>query len=250
MDKSNIVVFKNGGKLSKNEKWYFNNEPLKVVSYYKYLGIYFSNRLKWTYCCKTLRMQCEKALNMIKHCMCKLGTRDINLGFKLFDSMVAPILYYGAELWGTEKVKDIETVQNKFCKWLLGMGQKTNNHIAGGEFGRHELYIIMRVNLISIFYTYNAWRITDFQNYAIIIKMFKMNEHGRINWCSKVQRLLFSNGFGVVWENQGVGDTKLFIHLFKQRLKDINLQTWMNTSELIRQLFNVMVMHMVEVIKK
>ncbi|CAG2232167.1 unnamed protein product [Mytilus edulis] len=118
MDKSNIVVFKNGGKLSKNEKWYFNNEPLKVVSYYKYLGIYFSNRLKWTYCCKTLRMQCEKALNMIKHCMCKLGTRDINLGFKLFDSMVAPILYYGAELWGTEKVKDIETVQNKFCDKL------------------------------------------------------------------------------------------------------------------------------------
>ena len=27
--------------------------------------------------------------------------------------------------------------------------------------------------------------------------MFKMNEHGRLNWCSKVQRLLFSNGFGV-----------------------------------------------------
>ncbi|CAC5412736.1 unnamed protein product [Mytilus coruscus] len=98
MDKSNIVVLKNGGELSKNEEWYFNNELLKVVSYDKYLGIYFSNRLKWTCCCKTLRMQCEKALNMIKHCMCKLGTRNINLGFKLFDSMVAPTPYYGAEL--------------------------------------------------------------------------------------------------------------------------------------------------------
>jgi hypothetical protein len=33
--------------------------------------------------------------------------------------MVAPILYYGAEIWGTDKVKEIETVQNKFCKWLF-----------------------------------------------------------------------------------------------------------------------------------
>jgi hypothetical protein len=47
----------------------------------------------------------------------------------------------GAEIWGTDKVKDIETVQNKFCKWLLATGQTTNNHIARGECGRYELYI-------------------------------------------------------------------------------------------------------------
>ncbi|CAC5403534.1 unnamed protein product [Mytilus coruscus] len=225
MDKSNIVVFKNGGKLFKNEKWYFKNESLKVVSYYKYLGIYFSNRLTWTCCCKTLRIQREKALNMIKHCMCKLGTRDINLGFKLFDSVVAPILYYGAELWDTEKVKDIETVQNKFGKWLLGMGQKTNNHIERGECGRHELYINYVCKPIKYFLHLQC--MDDSRLLKLCYRMmFKMNEHGRINWCSKVQGLLFSNGFGVVWENQGVGDTRLFMNLFKQRLKDINLQTW------------------------
>jgi hypothetical protein len=46
MDKSNIIVFKNGGNLSKNEKWYFKDELIKVVSYYKYLGVFFSSRLK------------------------------------------------------------------------------------------------------------------------------------------------------------------------------------------------------------
>lgn len=60
MDKSNIVVFQNGGNLSKNEKWYFKNELMKVVSFYKYLGIYFTNRLKWTMCCRSLSTQCEK----------------------------------------------------------------------------------------------------------------------------------------------------------------------------------------------
>jgi hypothetical protein len=71
MDKSNIIVFKNGGNLSKNKKWYFKDELIKVVSYYKYLGVFLSSRLKWTMCCKTLRIQSEKAINMIKHCMTK-----------------------------------------------------------------------------------------------------------------------------------------------------------------------------------
>ncbi|CAG2213907.1 unnamed protein product [Mytilus edulis] len=159
-------------------------------------------------------MQCEKALNMIKHCMCKLGTRDINLGFKLFDSMVAPILYYGAELWGTEKVKDIETVQNKFCKWLLGMGQKTNNHIARGECGRHELYINYACKPIKYFLHLQCMDDNRLPKLCYRM-MFKMNEHGRLNWCSKVQRLLFSNGFGVVWESQSVGDAKLYEEFFQ-----------------------------------
>lgn len=33
MNKLNIVVLKNGGKISTNEEWYFKNIILKVVSY-------------------------------------------------------------------------------------------------------------------------------------------------------------------------------------------------------------------------
>ena len=32
MEKSNIIVFKNGGSLSKYEKWYFKDELIKVSS--------------------------------------------------------------------------------------------------------------------------------------------------------------------------------------------------------------------------
>ena len=81
MDKSNIVVFKNGGNLSRNEKWYYKNEPLNIVTAYKFLGVFFTNRLKWTTCCRTLAIQYEKALNMIKQCMRKLGIKDIHLGY-------------------------------------------------------------------------------------------------------------------------------------------------------------------------
>ena len=40
LDKSNIVVFRNGGHLALNKKWCFGNEELEVVNMYKYLGVY------------------------------------------------------------------------------------------------------------------------------------------------------------------------------------------------------------------
>ena len=49
LDKSNIVVFRNGGHLALNEKWYFGNEKLEVVNMYKYLGVYFTTRLTFSH---------------------------------------------------------------------------------------------------------------------------------------------------------------------------------------------------------
>lgn len=225
MDKSNIVVFKNGGVLSKHEKWYYKDELLKVVSYYKYLGIVFSNRLKWTVCCRTLTNQCEKALNIIKHCLCKLNCKDINIGFKLFDSMAAPILYYGAEIWGLDKVNDIEAVQNRFCKWLLGIGMKTNNNIARGECGRYELFTNYLCRPIKYFL--RLQRLESNRLPQLCYKMmYEANRHGRKNWCTKIQTVLFMYGFGEVWENQGVENEMLFFEIFKQRLKDVCFQNW------------------------
>jgi hypothetical protein len=56
--------------------------------------------------------------------------------------------------------------------------------------------------------------------------MFNLNEHGRTNWCTRIQRLLLTHGFGEAWESQTVGDEKLFMNVFKQRLRDMNLQNW------------------------
>ena len=42
--KSNIVVFRNGGKLAANEKWHIGTADLNVVSEYTYLRIVMSTR--------------------------------------------------------------------------------------------------------------------------------------------------------------------------------------------------------------
>ena len=63
--KTKIVVFRRGGKLKRSEKWYFNGKKMDVVSSYKYLGIIFSTKLKWTLAKKTLAAQARKAIGLI-----------------------------------------------------------------------------------------------------------------------------------------------------------------------------------------
>ena len=46
--KTKIMVFRKGGVLRKNEQWFHTGEKNAVVSRYKYLGIFFSTKLKWS----------------------------------------------------------------------------------------------------------------------------------------------------------------------------------------------------------
>ena len=46
------------------------------------------------------------------------------------------------------------------------------------------------------------------------------------NWVSHVCFTLYRYGFGFVWENQGVYNTKRFVCEFRQRLIDGYLQEW------------------------
>ncbi len=56
--------------------------------------------------------------------------------------------------------------------------------------------------------------------------LYRLDEVGRNNWASNIRKLLFTNGFGHAWINQGVGNELNFINMFKQRIKDCCFQNW------------------------
>jgi hypothetical protein len=51
----------------------------------------------------------------------------------LFDAMVAPILLYGAEVWGYEKNDIFETLHLEFCKYIMKVKKCTPNYIVYGN---------------------------------------------------------------------------------------------------------------------
>ena len=99
IDKTKVIVFRNGGYLRKYEKWFYGNTQLHVTTYYKYLGLVISSRLSWYMCQKTLSEQASKAIYGLKSNLSKFGTLSSNLLLKIFDTKILPILTYGAEIW-------------------------------------------------------------------------------------------------------------------------------------------------------
>ena len=43
--KSNVVVFRNGGHIAAREKWFYDGMKLEIVNQYKYLGVIFFYRV-------------------------------------------------------------------------------------------------------------------------------------------------------------------------------------------------------------
>ena len=53
-----------------------------------------------------------------------------------------------------------------------------------------------------------------------------LDEQGKVNWASKTKEILYSAGFGLVWEEQGIGNEREFLNIFKKRLIDMLRQKW------------------------
>ena len=225
MDKTKVVVFKNGGFLKNCEKWYYEGKELLVEASYNYLGIIFGSTLNWSRCVDNLASKALRAVYGIKSLYFRLRTIPASTIFKIFDTKIKPILLYGSEVWGVKSFEAIENVHIKICKMVLGVGRDVKNDIALGECGRFPIYIDMQVNIIKYWIRLLTMPSSRFpkQCYDLLVRH---DEIGRKNWASHVRCLLCSYGFGYVWKMQCVGNNNLFIKTFKMRIKDASRQDW------------------------
>ena len=225
LSKTNVIVFRNGGIIRGNEKLYFNGIQVEPCTYYKYLGIMFSSSLKWSIPLQTIAQQSNKAILVVRNIQRLCGSVPVDVCFKLFDKIIAPILLYGSEIWGYEFRKDIEAVHVKFCKYVLGVARNTPNCAALGECGRLPLSVLYMTRCIKYWI-----RIIQLYNHARYPKccyiLYQLDIAGRHTCATDVKNMLYRFGFGTVWLSQGAGNVELFLCMFKQRVSDISRQEW------------------------
>ena len=221
--KTKIIVFRKGGILKQMEKWYYNGQLIDIVPFYKYLGVYFTPKLIWTKTKEVLAQQASKAICRIFQYQRNFGNFTPNDLFKLFDSIVRPILCYGSEIWGHEYCTHIEKVHIRFCKRYIGLHQNTADFFALSECGRQPLAVTYMTQCIKYWV-----RLIQMPNHRYPKQCYNMLRSfaavGKVNWASNVRSLLYKYGFGYVWEADTVGNATLFIHTFKQRIMDCLIQ--------------------------
>ena len=59
---------------------------------------------------------------------------------------------YGSEIWGFCRSDDIEKVNLKFLKKILGVRKQTSNVAVYGELGRFPLFVLRTIRILKYWF--------------------------------------------------------------------------------------------------
>ena len=167
------------------------------------MGIIFTSFLNWGQATKALSTQVIKALNILNQYHKKCNSMLCDVSFKLFDTMVAPIVLYASEIWGYAYQNQIESVKIRFCKRLLGVPKSTSNDAILGECGRYPLAVNYMVRCTK--YRFKILNMANTRYPKACYKMlYQLDEYERKTWASEIKDMLFKYGFGPVWHELGI----------------------------------------------
>ena len=77
------MVFRKGGFLSRDKKWFYRNIPLEVVNSYVYLGVNVTTKLSFVSSTHSLVTKSKKALYQIMYSLKSINCHDMTLMYLL-----------------------------------------------------------------------------------------------------------------------------------------------------------------------
>ena len=219
-DKTKVLVFKRGGRSSKQENWSFDGRKLEVVKAIKYLGITLSQNGSFIAHFSAVAEKARKA----SFALLKRTNQFRNLSpiilYDLYCKTIIPILCYGCEIWGFSDLQIIERVHLWFCKLILKVKSTTMSELVYCELATSPIKNLVYVRILKYWFKLLC---CENDRYIAMFYSVMKEENAQNDWVRKVKSLLFNHGFGYVWEQQNRLDKETFTSFlseFKCRIQD------------------------------
>lgn len=188
-DKTKIIHFRPKSVTSTKYKFRCGNMELSVTTKYKYLGLFFNQHMDDSQIVEDVAKNATRALG---YAISKYKNSG-GLLFETFDniyrSCVNPVMMYGAALWGGKEYSKLNTVQNRACKFFLGVVKTASNIGCHGELGWVSVHNKQKIEMVRLWcrlqsmdssrLTYNIFRWSN----SLSLRYVK-------NWEFKVKQLL------------------------------------------------------------
>jgi hypothetical protein len=122
-----------------DRKW--EESKIERVSEFKYLGYIFNERATD----KAQVREVVRKANKVVGCVWGIGERkwegEFGRRIMMLESMVESVLMYGAEIRGWKEQEEVERVQEKYLRWVLGVDRETPGYIVREECKRSKLRV-------------------------------------------------------------------------------------------------------------
>ena len=230
IDKTKIVIFRNGGVVKDEDKWFYDDVQIDIVNKFTYLGIVLNFNGKFAVAQKKVAEQGRKAMFCLFSNIRQFSFNYATL-LSLFDTYVSSILCYGSEIWGFHKAQDVEKIHIDFCKRILNVKTSTPNVMVYCELGRFPMLVTRKLRI------FKYWiKVLNNNNcilhgcYNYLYDMCLKNPNDKNNWVCNIRKELFHLGLNDLWYSQN-SLCKDHIIVIKQRLCDIVKQEFDATLE-------------------
>ena len=236
LKKSNVAHFR-PSKIEKTKYVFkFGNNIMDITEKYTYLGIMLTEHLDYNLMAKVVAQSASRALGLLITKCKSMGGLPFPVYTKLYDSLVQPVISYGAAVWGTKSYSCIEAVQNRAMKFFLGTGKCTPSAAVIGDMGWEPALVRQWKCVISHWYRCKNWENTDLRSVVFNWALSNVNNKCH-NWCSKVKKELVSLGFTKFIDGNFKISKKCFVNEFREKLMSNYVEKWkvdINRTESLR----------------
>ena len=188
-DKSQIVHFRKNGSDATKHCVKCGKINLDIVSFYKYLGVIFTEHLNYEKNATILSKAGGRALGSITAKYKAQGFMGYSTFTKLYEACITPILDYSASIWGFSRYNCLEAIQNRAVHVYLGVHKFAPLLALEGDMGwmscehRQQLSILRLWNRIL---KLPDDRLTK----KIFIGDYYLAQSGHRNWCWNVFKIV------------------------------------------------------------
>ena len=107
---------------------------------------------------------------------------------KLYDSIVWPVISYGAALWGTKEYSCINAVHNRAARFFIGVGKYASSAAVNGDVGWTPPIVRQWKSVVT-----HWFRLQSMNENRLNHKQFLVVENLKFkykNWCTTVHNKL------------------------------------------------------------
>jgi len=222
--KTKVMIFGRGD----DSVFTYNGSEIDNVDTYKYLGHVISNKTNIHQdMTEYLTTQANKAIFALKaDARQNLGYIPPQLAIRMFDTYVLPILEYSSEIWCKVKpISDIEAIQLRYLKTVLGVRKQTPSLAIYAETGRFPLHIRQKFNCVKYWARLETMPQGNILRECLMIQK-QLHSRGKPSWYSKIAHVFEESEMTDVPENADLATydntlKRLKLKLYEDQMRHI-----------------------------
>ena len=185
-NKSNIIHFRTPSVQRTSFKFSCCEKVLSVTNQYNYLGLLLTEFLDLNIMASAVAKSASRALGLVIYKCKSNGGFPYQCFTKLYDSLVWPIIDYGSSIWETTKRSCIEAVQNRACRFFMGVGKYTPNLAVQGDMGWTPVLVKQWKSIGRLWARFNEMSINRLNKRILIWSLTNSSTRCK-NWAFRVK---------------------------------------------------------------